>query len=151
MTASTFFDTNVLVYAEDQDEPEKRATALKILAEHVVADDIVLSAQVLNEFYVAVRRLKRPLDAARALSALEQLAAFPVVPVTADLVVAAAAASERYQVSHWDALILETARAAGCTVVLSEDLNDAQDYGGVQVENPFKSARRSRPRRKSME
>jgi predicted nucleic acid-binding protein len=82
------------------------------------------------------------LDATRALNALEQLAAFPVVPVTADLVVAAATASERYQVSHWDALILETARAAGCTVVLSEDLNDEQDYGGVRVENPFKSVRR---------
>ena len=142
MTGSAFFDTNVLVYAEDQDEPEKRAIALKLLAEHIASDDIVLSAQVLNEFYVNVRRLKRPLDAAQALNALEQLAAFPVVPVTADLVVAAAAASERYQVSHWDALILETARAAGCTVVLSEDLNDEQDYGGVRVENPFKSARR---------
>jgi predicted nucleic acid-binding protein len=142
MTGSVFVDTNVLVYAEDRGEPEKRAIALKLLADHFASDDIVLSAQVLNEFYVTVRRLKRPLDAARALSALEQLAAFPVVPVTADLVVAAAAASERYQVSHWDALILETARAAGCTVVLSEDLNDRQDYGGVRVENPFKSAGR---------
>jgi predicted nucleic acid-binding protein len=142
MTGKAFVDTNVLVYAEDQDEPHKRAIALKCLADHVASDDIVLSAQVLNEFYVTVRRLKRPLDASRALSALEQLAAFPVVPVTADLVVAAAGASERYRISHWDALILETARAAGCTVVLSEDLNDAQDYGGVRVENPFKSARR---------
>jgi predicted nucleic acid-binding protein len=139
MTGSAFFDTNVLVYAEDHGEPEKRAIALKVLADHVASDDIVLSAQVLSEFYVAVRRLKRPLAAKQALNALEQLAAFPVVPVTADLVVAAAAASERYQVSHWDALILETARASGCTVVLSEDLNDAQDYGGIRVENPFKS------------
>lgn len=142
MTGSAFFDTNVLVYAEDQDEPEKRAIALKLLAEHIAEDDLVLSAQVLNEFYVSVRRLKRPLDAAQALNALEQLAAFPVVPVTADLVLAAAAASERYHVSHWDALILETARAAGCSVVLSEDLSDEQDYSGVRVENPFKSARR---------
>ena len=141
MTGSTFFDTNVLVYAEDQDEPEKRAIALKLLAGHGTSDDIVLSAQVLNEFYVNVRRLKRPLDATRAVNALEQLAAFPVVPVTADLVVAAAASSERYRISHWDALILETARAAGCTVVLSEDLNDGQDYDGVRVENPFKIAR----------
>ena len=142
MTGSAFFDTNVLVYAEDQDEPEKRAIALKLVADHMSSDDFVVSAQVLNEFYVNVRRLKRPLDAARALRALEQLTTFPVVPVTADLVVAAAVASETYQLSHWDALILETARAAGCTVVLSEDLNDAQDYGGVRVENPFKSARR---------
>ena len=142
MTGSAFFDTNVFVYAEDHGEPEKRAIALRLLADHIVSDDIVLSAQVLNEFYVNVRRLKRPLDAAQALDALEQLAAFPVVPVTADLVVAAAAASERYQVSHWDALILETARAAGCSVVLSEDFNDGQDYGGIRVENPFKPARR---------
>jgi len=140
MTGSAFVDTNVLVYAEDHGEPEKRAIALKLLADHIVSDNIVLSAQVLSEFYVNVRRLKRPLDAKQALNALEQLAAFPVVPVTADLVVAAAAASEKFQVSHWDALILETARAAGCTVVLSEDLNDGQDYGGIRVENPFKSS-----------
>jgi predicted nucleic acid-binding protein len=142
MAGSTFFDTNVLVYAEDHGEPEKRATALKILADHVASDEIVLSAQVLNEFYVSVRRLKRPLGAVQALKALEQLTAFPVVPVTADLVVAAAAASGRYHISHWDALVLETARAAGCAVVLSEDLSDRQDYDGVRVENPFSSARR---------
>ena len=138
MTGSAFFDTNILVYAEDHGEPDKRAIALKVLADHIASDDIVLSAQVLNEFYVTVRRLKRPLSPGQALNALEQLAAFPVVPVTADLVVAAAAASEKYQISHWDALILETARAAGCDVVFSEDLNDKQDYGGVHVKNPFK-------------
>ena len=140
MNGSAFVDTNVLVYAEDHGEPEKRAIALKRLADHVVSGDIVLSAQVLSEFYVSVRRLKRPLDAKQALNALEQLAAFPVMPLTPDLVVKAAAACERYQVSHWDALILETARAAGCTVVLSEDLNDGQDYGGIRVKNPFKSS-----------
>jgi predicted nucleic acid-binding protein len=145
MTGSAFFDTSVLVYAEDHGEPEKRAMALRLLADHIASDDIVLSAQVLNEFYVSVRRLERPLGAAQALNALEQLAAFPVVPVTADLVVAAAAASEEYHVPHWDALILEAARAAGCTVVLSEDLNDGQDYGGVRVENPFKAALGGRP------
>ena len=26
---------------------------------------------------------------------------------------------------------------SGCAVVLSEDLSDEQDYGGVRVENPF--------------
>ena len=139
-TGSAFFDTNVLVYAEDHGEPEKRAIALKLLADHIASDDIVLSAQVLSEFYVSVRRLQRPLDSKEALNALNQLAVFPIVPVTADLVVAAAAASEKYRVSHWDALILESARAAGCAVVLSEDLNDRQDYGGLRVVNPFKSA-----------
>lgn len=138
MTGSTFFDTNILVYAEDHGEPEKRAIALKLLAHHIASDDIVLSAQVLSEFFVNVRRLKRPLEVSQAIEAVAQLAAFPVVPVTADLVVMATVASEKHQISHWDALILVTARAAGCTLVLSEDLNDGQDYDGVHVENPFK-------------
>ncbi len=37
----------------------------------------------------------------------------------------------------WDAAIIESSRAIGCTVLLSEDLNDGQDYAGVRVTNPF--------------
>ena len=40
--------------------------------------------------------------------------------------------------SYLDAAILEAARVLGCAVVLSEDLGDGQDHGGVRVENPFK-------------
>jgi predicted nucleic acid-binding protein len=51
---------------------------------------------------------------------------------------AALDARQRFQLSYWDAAIIEAARAMGCTQVLSEDLNDGQDYGGVQVTNPFR-------------
>jgi predicted nucleic acid-binding protein len=44
----------------------------------------------------------------------------------------------RFQLSYWDAAIIAAARASGCTEVLSEDLNDGQDYGGVRVVNPFR-------------
>jgi hypothetical protein len=43
-----------------------------------------------------------------------------------------------YPPGYWDAAIIEASRAAGCTHVLSEDLSDGQDYGGVQVTNPFR-------------
>jgi predicted nucleic acid-binding protein len=43
-----------------------------------------------------------------------------------------------FQLSYWDAAILEAARSLGCAVVLSEDLSDGQDYDGVRVENPFR-------------
>jgi predicted nucleic acid-binding protein len=46
-------------------------------------------------------------------------------------------ARQRFQLSYWDAAIIEASRALGCTHVLSEDLSDGQDYGGVQVTNPF--------------
>ena len=45
---------------------------------------------------------------------------------------------QRFQLSYWDAAIIEASRALGCTHVLSEDLSDGQDYGGVQVTNPFR-------------
>jgi predicted nucleic acid-binding protein len=50
---------------------------------------------------------------------------------------AAATASQRWGISYWDAAIIEAARALGCTQVLTEDLNDGQDYAGVVVVNPF--------------
>ena len=58
--------------------------------------------------------------------------------MTLDLMENALAARARWGISYWDAAILAAARAAGCTEVLSEDLNEGQDYGGVIVVNPFK-------------
>ena len=50
----------------------------------------------------------------------------------------AIAIHERYQLRYWDALIIATAKRMQCTEVLSEDMSDGQDYGGVVVRNPFK-------------
>jgi predicted nucleic acid-binding protein len=50
---------------------------------------------------------------------------------------AAIATRHRFQLSYWDAAILEAARSLGCDTVLSEDLSSTQDYGGLQVQNPF--------------
>lgn len=58
------------------------------------------------------------------------------------MLLAALTTRQRFQVSYWDAAILEASRALGCDVVLSEDLADGADYAGVRIENPF---RRSRP------
>ena len=58
--------------------------------------------------------------------------------VTPQLMFAALTTRNRFQISYWDAAILEAARALGCEVVLSEDLSDGQDYGGIAVENPFR-------------
>jgi len=51
---------------------------------------------------------------------------------------AALDARQRFQLSYWDAEIIEASRAMGCTQVRSEDLSDGQDYGGVRVANPFR-------------
>jgi len=49
--------------------------------------------------------------------------------------------SVRYPLSIGTAIV-EAARALGCETVLSEDLNDGQDFGGVIFENPFRGTSR---------
>jgi predicted nucleic acid-binding protein len=62
---------------------------------------------------------------------------FPVQEMTVELMKAAFSTAERWQISYWDAAIIEAARATGCHEVLSEDFSHGQDYGGVTVVNPF--------------
>jgi predicted nucleic acid-binding protein len=43
----------------------------------------------------------------------------------------------RYQYSFYDALIIAAALSAGCTRLLSEDLQHGQRIEGLRIENPF--------------
>lgn len=135
MTGRTFLDTNVLVYALDDADPVKKTTARSLLTGPV---DAVLSAQVLNEFYVTITRKLRPAVAPEiATELVRRLARLPCVAIDAQLVQLAMQAGQRWQLSHWDALVIEAARQAGCTRVLSEDLAADTNYNGLTVENPF--------------
>ncbi len=137
MTEPIFVDTNVWVYAVDAADPVKRELALAAIAPSR-GRDLVVSTQVLTEFYAVVTRklaVPVPMDDAEAM--VRQLAALPVVAIDASLVVSAIAASREWQLSIWDALILRAAETAGCQRVLSEDLADGTTYGSVVVENPF--------------
>jgi predicted nucleic acid-binding protein len=135
---ATFVDTNVLVYLVDDDEPAKQQSARAVL-EEAVHGGLVLSGQILGEFYVTVtRKLRRPLDPDAAYEALHWLGQFTVVPIDNELVHSAARTSRVARVSYWDALILVAAATGGCERVLSEDLNDGQRYGSLHVENPFR-------------
>jgi predicted nucleic acid-binding protein len=132
-----FVDTNVLLYSisTDEREAEKAEAARAILAE----GDLGLSVQVLQEFYVQATRTSRDdaLDPELALGLIESFLRFRILETSAELVLAAARTQQRFQISYWDAAIIEAARALGCGLVLSEDLSDGQDYGGVRVGNPF--------------
>ena len=133
-----FVDTNVLLYAISRDaaEQEKAKRANDILAER----DLALSVQVLQEFYVQATRASRPdaIGHQQAVRLVESFRRFPVQDMTSVIMMAALNARQRFQLCYWDAAIIEASRAMGCFHVLSEDLNDGQDFGGVQVVNPFR-------------
>jgi len=149
-----FVDTNVLLYAVSTApaEADKTARARQLLE----AEDLALSVQVLQEFYVQATRASRTgrLSHQQAAMLVEAFQRYPVLDVTAELMRAAFDTADRFGISYWDAAIIEAARQLGCKTLLSEDLADGESYGGVTVENPFrrrsasgaaKTRRRRRP------
>ena len=134
-----FVDTNVLVYLFDADAPAKQARARELL--HEEKDRLVVSVQVLGEFYVTVtRKLADPLTPEAAAQAVDELCRFQVRAVHPGLVRAAVRRSQFSSTSYWDALIVETALDAGADVLFTEDLQDGQEIDGLRVVNPFRDA-----------
>ena len=133
-----FVDTNVLLYAVSTapEEAAKARRARSILEEA----DLAVSVQVLQEFYVhATRAGKRDrLTHRQAELLIESFLRFPAQEITVALLEAALRARERFQLSYWDAAVVEAGRALGCGTILSEDLNHGQDYDGVRVIDPFR-------------
>jgi len=134
----SFFDSNILVYMFDEDAPVKKAQAQELLQKETEAGRTLVSTQVLQEFYVAVtRKLKLPLQAEVAEEVVHNLAVLPVVEISRSHILAAISRSRRWQVSFWDALILEAAINGGASVLYSEDLQHAQVVEELTIENPF--------------
>ena len=137
MSARRFVDTNVLVYAFDESEPAKREVAQQLL-NAAQPGELIVSSQVLHEFYVVVtRKLATPLPATAAAQVVRELARLEVVPVDAALSLAAVDRSGGTQLSLWDALIVEAARRGRCEQLLTEDLADGQAIDEVVIVNPF--------------
>lgn len=137
MTDRSFVDTNVWVYAVDRSDVAKQSRAHAVL-QPTRDTDLVISAQVLGEFFsVVTRKFARHVPIAEARAMVVQMSRLPVVPIDARLVDAAIAVSQEWQLSYWDGLIIAAAESSGCGRVLSEDMTHGAVYGAVQVENPF--------------
>ena len=136
MSARSFFDTNILIYTDDKSASAKQQRALGLVAEYRRARTGVVSLQVLQEYFVAVTR-KLHVDPAIARRKVELLAEFDVViPELAD-VLAAIDLHRLHGFSLWDALVLRAAKQAGCSVLFSEDMQNARELDGVRIVNPF--------------
>jgi predicted nucleic acid-binding protein len=141
MAARYVLDTNVLVYALDRREPEKRDRAREVLR-RVGASGAVLPAQVLSEFAnVSLRKLEpRPNPAAVQREVERLLLAFPVLPLTGPVVLEALRGVREHLLSYYDAQIWAVARLGQAGVILSEDFNPGAVLDGVSFANPLDPA-----------
>ncbi len=136
MPARSFFDTNVLVYADDKAAPAKQRRSIELVAEHRRSRTGVVSLQVLQEYFVTVTR-KLQVDARVARRKIELLAEFDVAAPEVSDILAAIDLHRLHGFSFWDALIVRAAKQAGCSVLLSEDMQE-RAIDGLQVVNPFR-------------
>jgi predicted nucleic acid-binding protein len=139
MSAKAFVDTNILVYLFDNRVAAKQSRAAQLVEQLANADETpVVSTQVLQEAYVALTR-KLHMDAKEALATLRSMGdtSFLIQSIDASLVWRAAARSIKDKLSFWDALIVETALEADCTMLYSEDMQSGRSFDGLTVTNPF--------------
>ncbi len=138
MSGEAFVDTNLLVYAHDRHAGTKAIRAQELLVQLWKENRGVLSTQVLQAFCVNVRRkFQQPLTAEEVREAVLAYKSWRLVVNTANSILRALELEQRYQMSFWDAMIVQAAESAGCEVLYSEDLSHGQEYGGVLVVNPF--------------
>jgi predicted nucleic acid-binding protein len=138
MSDKCFVDTNILVYTQDLAAGEKCSRAQAVTSELWELQKGVISTQVLQELYVALRRkLKSPMSALDAAEVLQDYSEWEVVINNRESVFRAIDIESRYKISFWDALILQAAERAGARTVYSEDLSHASKYAGIVVVNPF--------------
>ena len=136
MSVRSFFDTNILVYADDQGDPAKQRRAFELVAEHRRHGTGVVSMQILQEYFVTITR-KLNVDPQIARRKVELLAEFDVVSLDVDDMLAAIDLYRLHGFSFWDCLVLRAAKQSGCKILLSEDLQQGREVDGIRISNPF--------------
>ena len=138
MIVTAFVDTNILVYAYDRGAGERHEKALSLIEQLWQEGNGILSTQVLQEFYVNVRRkAQRPVTAGQARALIADYLAWDPIVNDGAAMLEAIDLEKRYQLSFWDSLIVVAAQKSSASVIYSEDFNHGQKFGLVEVLNPF--------------
>jgi predicted nucleic acid-binding protein len=136
LSARTFIDSNVLLYAIDDEDPIKRTVSRTVLRQLMESQNGVVSTQVLQEF-AAVATRKFGISPTQAKAALRSWAALDTVLLTTGVIYDAIDEMTLSRLGFWDSLIIAAAASAHCTELLTEDLQPGQTIRGVTVRNPF--------------
>lgn len=137
--SADFLDSNILVYMFDQRDDRKRGMAINIIEQGLLDGSACISAQVIQEsLNVCIRKLLKPLTPESAARVLKStlLPLCKVWPNEA-LYLKGLQLQQRWSLSFYDALIVAAALQAGCTRLLSEDMQHGLRIETLRIENPF--------------
>lgn len=137
MSDKAFIDTNILVYTVDGRFPEKRQMALDLITNLQINQNLVISTQVLQEFY-NVTTYKLKLDPVQMQNTVANLSKLPIVLTDVSLIEQGIKVSIHHKLRLWDALMVVAGYRADCKIMYSEDLTHGQIIQGIRILNPFK-------------
>jgi predicted nucleic acid-binding protein len=143
MPSACFVDTNVLLYAQDRQVPEKAEKAAEWLGALADRDAIVISPQVLNEYAHNIVKKFQHVDDDRLLAELGFMQPWCRAQTNCHTAIHALKIHRRYRFSFYDSCLLASALEYGCDVFLSEDMSHGQRIAGMQIIDPFLSELRS--------
>jgi predicted nucleic acid-binding protein len=137
MKDKIFVDTNVFVYAYSDDDILKHKTAKNLLQNDLAEDFVIVSTQILNEFYSVMSKSK--LSHQEIANYVKEIAKQTYVKsVTIESVELCLRIKEKYHFSWWDSLILTSALENECSILYSEDLQHRQIIeSSLKIINPF--------------
>jgi predicted nucleic acid-binding protein len=129
-------DTNLLVYAEGVNGARPADTAVDLIKK-LPASSTFLPVQVLGELFRVLVGKGGFSPAQARVIVIRWRDTFPLIETSPSILVAAIDVAVDHRLSIWDAIILSAAAAAGCRLLLSEDLQEGFTWNGVTVTNPF--------------
>jgi predicted nucleic acid-binding protein len=125
MPGRAFIDTNILLYAKIDDGSDKHSVCRRLLANTLVGSEIVVSTQVLNEYYVNAYK-RNILSEVIQKTIFQFISDFEIIPLTKELIYETINIFNRYKFSYWDSNIVSAALEGDCDVLYTEDLSDGQ-------------------------
>ncbi len=134
--SSYFLDTNILVYAFEQRESEKRNLARRLIDD---SNPWETSWQVIQEFCsLALHRFKTPLPVPY-LESLLDLLIIPHCTVFPDASIwrSTLRIQKETQYRFYDSLIVAAALQSGAPVLYTEDLQHGRKIADLEIRNPF--------------
>lgn len=131
-----FFDSNILIYADDHSEPEKQRIARILIEKYFSIGNGVVSIQVLQEYFTTVTK-KLKMDTSIGRVKVELMSKFVANITLPEDVLSAIDIHRLHGLSFWDSMIVRSAKQAECRILFSEDMQHGRVIDGLQITNPF--------------
>jgi len=137
MRDKIFIDSNIFVYAYTDDDWQKHELSRNLLKDNILANEIILSVQILNEFYSVMAKYKYSHDEIKSCSD-EIIKQAEIMSLKLDTFKFCLFIKEKYGYSWWDSLILSSALENNCKIIYSEDMQHEQIIENtLKIVNPF--------------